>query len=339
MNLEQLGWNEKLQAAFAPFAQKGWQAGRIIRDNKITFGVLLADDSRHEVILSGKVYHEAATDADLPAVGDWVAVEIGGDVSRNIIRARLPRGTCFARKEPGKSSACQLIAANVDVVAVVTDPGVDFNPRRMERYLAVIERCQLRPLLVINKIDAFRQQAVDEAVDTLSQLLPREAIINSSAHSSEGVRELEAAFKAGETIALVGSSGVGKSSLLNRLLQRDWQWTAEVNAVTGKGVHTTTARELAPLPSGALLIDNPGIRELQLWTDAASLRASFADLDVLAMDCRFHDCRHGSDLGCAVRAAVEAGKIDPARYQNYLKLEEEIKKLQKQSRKRKLKLS
>jgi ribosome biogenesis GTPase len=339
MDLKQLGWNEKLEAAFAPLAKKGWQAGRIIRDNKITFGVLLADDSRHEVILSGKVYHDAETDADLPAVGDWVAVELGGDVSRNIIRARLPRGTCFARKQPGKSTACQLIAANVDVVAVVTDPGVDFNPRRMERYLAVIERCQLRPLLVINKTDAFSQQVVDEAVAALSQLLPEENIITSSAHSAEGVRTLEAAFHSGETIALVGSSGVGKSSLLNRLLQRDWQWTAEVNAVTGKGVHTTTARELAPLPSGALLIDNPGIRELQLWTDAASLRASFADLDALAMNCRFHDCRHRSDLGCAVRAAVEAGEIDPARYQNYLKLEDEIKKLQKQSRKRKLKLS
>jgi ribosome biogenesis GTPase len=334
-----LGWNERLEKAFIPYANKGWQAGRILRDNKITFGAILADGSRHEVILSGKVYHEAATDADLPAVGDWVALELGGEVSRNIIRARLPRGNCFARKQPGKSSACQLIAANVDVAAVVTDPGVDFNPRRMERYLAVIERCQLRPLLVINKIDAFSQQEIDEAFAALSKLLPKQHIITCSALSTHGVRSLETAFKSGETIALVGSSGVGKSSLLNRLLNRDWQWTADVNPVTGKGVHTTTARELVPLPSGALLIDNPGIRELQLWTDAASLRASFADLDALALQCRFHDCRHRSDLDCAIRAAVEMGEIDSARYQNYLKLDDEIKALQKHSRKRQLKLS
>ena len=338
LNLEALGWNETFAGYFAPFAAKGWVPGRLIRDNKITFGAILDGGERHEVIMGGRIYHEAESDAELPAVGDWVALEIGGDVSTNIIRARLPRQTCFSRKAPGKSTDEQVIATNVDAVAVVTDAGVDFNLRRLERYLTVIRKSAARPIIILNKADLFSPEENAAARAAVQALDPAITVLSSTAQTEEGVAEVRALLTPGFTITLVGSSGVGKSTLANQLLGRDWQWTEAVSDYTGKGVHTTTARELIPIPGGGILIDNPGIREIQMWTDERVLRESFADLDELATQCRHHNCRHGADEGCAVRAAVEAGQLDPARYLAYLKLEDEVAAIKQKQRKRKLQI-
>lgn len=337
LTLADLGWNAATEKAFQPYSGKRWLPGRLIRDNKITYGALLEGGEELEVVMSGKVYHEAECDADLPAVGDWVAIDPGGHDAEDwpVIRARLPRQTCFSRKAPGRSSEEQVIAANVDLVMVVTDPDTDFNPRRMERYFAIIARSGARPVVIVNKADLHPKAQCEAAAAAIRELNPEAEVLISSAVDRKGVRAIRQLLPRGVTATLVGSSGVGKSSLVNQLLGggEEWQLTGEVNDYSGKGRHTTTAREVMVLRGGGILIDNPGIREVQMWTDEKTLREQFADLEALAAECRFHDCRHGSDRGCAIRAAVESGALDSARYDGFLRLDDEIARL-KQRRKR-----
>jgi ribosome biogenesis GTPase len=286
--------------------------------------------------VSGRVWHEAACDADLPAVGDWVAVEPGNENRDHVIRACLPRRTCFARKMPGNSTQAQVIGANVDVVAVVTDAGPDFNLRRMERYFTLIGRSGAKAVVLVNKADLFPAQQNREAAAAIAALCAEADVHVTSALKRRGLQTLRQYLKQGVTMCVVGSSGVGKSTLVNQLYGDDWQWTGEVNETTGKGRHTTTSRELVPLDGGGLLIDNPGMREIQMWTDEATLRESFADLDALAAECRFADCSHRSDAGCAIRGAVENGGLDPARHASFLNLESEIAALRKRAEKRRM---
>jgi ribosome biogenesis GTPase len=336
MTLEDLGWNAEFAAEFKPFTKKGWVPARLIRDNKITYGALLEGGEELEVIMSGKVYHDAESDAELPAVGDWVALDVGGDDEDTVIRARLSRQTCFSRKLPGKSSEEQVMAANVSVVVVVTDAGSDFNPRRMERYFMLIERSKAKPVVLVNKSDLFPEELNQSAKEEIQELKAEADVYITSAAKNEGLEVLKKYLAPGVSITIVGSSGVGKSTLVNQLLGEEWQWTSEVNELTGKGRHTTTARELLVLDDGGILIDNPGIREVQMWTDETTLRESFADIDALAAQCQFHDCKHGTDKGCAIRAAVESGELPYERYESYLKLEDEIAQLKKRREKRKM---
>jgi len=338
MTLTDLGWNERFDAEFAPFAKKGWVPARLIRDNKITYGALTEGGYEYEVVMSGKVYHDASCDAELPAVGDWVALEIGTGDLDHVIRARLSRQTCFSRKAPGKSSEEQVIAANVSLVCVVTDAGTDFNLRRMERFFALIGRSGAKPIVLVNKSDLFPGTQNLEAAAAIRELCPEAIVLVTSAINGENVSAIRPYLKPGVSITFVGSSGVGKSSLINTLLGDDWQEEGEVNEVTGKGRHTTTARELIVLDEGGILIDNPGIREVQMWTDEHTLREKFLDIEDLAAQCRFHDCGHGKDTGCAVREAVESGVLATERYDGFLKLDEEIAKLKKRLKKRKMTL-
>ena len=336
MTLEELGWNSTLAQEFAPFSGKGWVPARLIRDNKITYGALTEGGEEYEVIMGGKVYHEAESDSELPAVGDWVALEIGSGDLDTVIRARLPRQTCFSRKAPGKSTEEQVIAANVDIVCVVTDAGTDFNLRRMERYFTLIGRSRAKPLVLVNKSDLYPDEQNEEAAAAIRAIAPEADVVVTSAVEGENVAVIEGYLEPGVSITFVGSSGVGKSSLINALLGEEWQEEGDVNEVTGKGRHTTTARELIVLPRGGILIDNPGIREVQMWTDEATLREKFLDIEELALQCRFRDCKHGSDAGCAIRAAVECGELAEERYEGFLKLDEEIADLKKRLKKRKM---
>jgi ribosome biogenesis GTPase / thiamine phosphate phosphatase len=335
MNISDLGWNDQFEAEFASCHRQGWQPARLIRDNKISYGAMLADGSQIEVALSGAVYHEAQTDAELPSVGDWVALEFGaeGDEYEALIRARLSRQTCLSRKAPGKGTEEQVIAANVNVVFVVTDAGQDFNPRRMERYFAIMQRSGARSVALLNKMDLFSEADNEATAAQLRALNPEIEVVLTSALKKSGVDTLRTYLQPGVTAAMVGSSGVGKSSIINQLLGRDFLWTGEVNGVTGKGMHTTTARELLLLPGGGMLIDNPGIREVQMWTDAKTLKESFSDFDQVARQCKFHDCQHRSDRGCAIHAAIEAGTLCRERFVNYLKLDFELEKLSQRRKK------
>jgi ribosome biogenesis GTPase len=336
MTLAELGWNEEHAEAFSPLECKGWIPARLIRDNKITYGALTGDGREFEVVMGGKVYHDAESDAELPAVGDWVALEIGTGDLDTVIRARLPRQTCFSRKKPGKSTEEQVLAANVDIVCVVTDAGTDFNLRRLERYFTLIGRSRAKAVVLVNKADLHSSEQNETAAAAIREIASDAEVIVTSAVDGQNVQDIERYLDPGVSITFVGSSGVGKSSLINALLGKEWQEEGEVNVVTGKGRHTTAARELIVLPQGGILIDNPGIREVQMWTDETILRERFQDIEELAEQCRFHDCRHGSDAGCAIRTAVEDGALSLERYEGFLKLDEEIANLKHRLKKRKM---
>ena len=334
MTLEDIGWNAGFAEEFVPYYQQGWKPARLIRDNKITYGALLENGDELEVTMSGKVYHDAASDAELPAVGDWVAVEIGGDNGETMIRARLARQSCLSRKMSGRSTEEQVIAANVSVVVVVTDAGSDLSLRRMERYFAIIGKSGAKAVVLVNKSDLYPEQQNREAAAAIRALNPDTDVHITSAEKGTSLKVLRRYLTPGVSMTLVGSSGVGKSSVMNHLVGEEFQWTDEVNEITGKGRHSTTARELIVLPGGGILIDNPGIREVHMWTDETTLRERFADIEELAAQCEFYDCQHGTDAGCAIRAAMSAGKIDVARFEGYRKLEEEIEKLRASRKKR-----
>lgn len=338
MTLQELGWNSELEAAFEPFRDRGWVPARLIRETTINYGAFLAGDKikEIEVVLCGRVWHAAENDAELPAVGDWVAVELGDENTDSVIRERLPRRSCFARKMPGNAAQAQVIGANVDIVAVVTDAGPDYNLRRMERYFALVERAGAKAVVLVNKADLFGAEHNEQAAREIAALWDKADVYVTSALKGEGLKVLQDYLKPGVTMCIVGSSGVGKSTLVNQLYGEQWQWTGDVNEATGKGRHTTTSRELVPLPCGGMLIDNPGMREIQMWTDEATLRESFTDIEAIAAECKFADCSHRKDAGCAIREAVEQGRLDDGRYQSFLNLEDEIAKLQKRAKKRQM---
>ncbi len=336
MTLRELGWNKDFDLAFEPYREKGWVPARLIRESPINFGAFLEDGEEIDVILCGRVWHAATCDADLPAVGDWVAIEPGNANQDHVIRATLSRKSCFSRKMPGNSSEAQVIGANVDIVAVVTDAGPDFNIRRMERYFMLIGRSGARALVLVNKADLFPPERNKAAAKEIAALWDGADVHVTSALNGDGLKVLKKYLRKGITMCIVGSSGVGKSTLVNQLYGEEWQWTSEVNEITGKGRHTTTSRELVPLPGGGMLIDNPGMREIQMWTDEVTLRDSFADVEALTAQCKFTDCSHRNDAGCAIRDAVTSGTLAAARYENFLNLEIEIAALRKRSKKRQM---
>ena len=336
MTLKDLGWNAEFEAAFAPHSTKGWVPARLIRESPINFGAILGDGEEIDVVLCGRVWHEAACDADLPAVGDWVAIEPGGENQDHVIRAVLPRKSCFSRKMPGNSSQAQVIGTNIDFVAVVTDAGPDYNIRRMERYFMLIGRSGAKAVVLVNKSDLFPAEQNQLAAAEIAALWDGASVHITSALKGEGLKILKKYLKKGVTMCIVGSSGVGKSTLVNQLYGEEWQWTGEVNETTGKGRHTTTSRELVPIPGGGMLIDNPGMREIQMWTDETTLRESFSDVDAITSNCKFADCGHRNDIGCAIREAVERGELDPARHAHFLNLEQEITALRNRAKKRQM---
>lgn len=268
--------------------------------------------------LAGRLRHGATNALDLPAVGDWVAMRPGGE---SVVEHLLPRSSVLVRNAAGRRTEPQLVAANVDLVAVVSSLDEDFNPRRLERYFEVVVASGASPLLILSKLDKCPDPSTQLAI--AETVMPGTPVVTLSALEGAGVEGLRPWLRPGSTLALVGSSGVGKSTLTNRLLGHEVQATGAVRETDGRGRHVTSHRELFPLPGGALLVDTPGMRELGAWVEEEGSPAGFDDLEALAASCRFRDCAHGSEPGCAVRAALESGELDPARLESERKLQRE----------------
>ncbi|MBM3332282.1 ribosome small subunit-dependent GTPase A [candidate division WOR-3 bacterium] len=321
LGLSDLGWSEFFRRQFAPHEADGLRPGRVISQEKLLY---LVHDGSAELWaeLSGRFRHEAGEHGGFPAVGDWVAVR-PHSAGEAIIHALVPRRTAISRKVPLGLTAEQVIAANVDTVFLVTGLDQEFNPRRIERYVAAMLASGATPVVVLNKTDICPNTAT-----ALAQLGPIQAMVSvlqASAAEGTGLEAIRAYARPGETLAFVGSSGVGKSTIINRLLGAERQQTGAVSQAVGKGQHVTTRRELIPLPGGGLLMDTPGLRELQLWGSESDVAGAFEDVEALARQCRFRDCRHDEEPGCAVRAALEAGTLDPKRLHNFEKMQRELR--------------
>jgi ribosome biogenesis GTPase / thiamine phosphate phosphatase len=319
MALSNLGWSAREAEAFERYAQEGLVPARVAVAYGATFRVYV-EGGEALADVAGRLRHEAATRRDLPAVGDWVAVrQRPGE--RATIQAILPRTSVFSRKVAGSETVEQIVAANVDIAFLLAGLDNDFNLRRVERYLAMTRASGASPVVVLNKSDLVEDlPAWIEQMRTIAAGAPIHAISSKFGH---GLDELAQYLRPGLTVAVVGSSGVGKSTLINRLLGAERQRTREVRASDQRGRHTTTHRELVVLPGGALLVDTPGMRELQLWSADEGLTETFEDIDTLATSCYFTDCQHRTEPRCAVKAAVEEGRIPADRLAGYHKLQDE----------------
>jgi len=313
---ERLGWNPFFAAHAASLGRPDLRFARIVEEQRGLYRLRGEVEATAEV--SGRFRHDAAGAADFPTVGDWVGVRRSGVDSRAIIECVLARRSVVSRAAAGRVVERQVIAANVDTIFVVTALPQDLNARRLERYLAMVWDAGALPVIVLNKSDLSGDP--EAARDALGARLPLVDIALVSALHDRGLDALDAWLRPGQTIALLGSSGVGKSTVVNRLLGRDAMKVAAISDADGRGRHTTTARQLVELPGGALLIDTPGMRELQPWGGAESVDAAFDDVIALAAGCRFGDCAHDREPGCAVTAAVESGRLDPDRLGHYRRL-------------------
>ena len=319
MTLEDLGWSADIAAAFEEHRSKGWQPARVSLEHTHIYRVLTSD-GEHLARVSGRLRHHAARRADFPAVGDWVAVGEGGGGVR--IHAVLPRRTAFSRRAAGDVTEEQVVAANVDIVFLVSGLDRDFNPRRIERYLLTAWESGASPVIVLNKADLV--DAAAPFVDDVRPIAAGVPIVPMSVRLPESVEQLRGFLGLGRTGALLGSSGVGKSSIVNALVGHERQRTREVRESDSRGRHTSTARELLLLPDHAgILIDTPGMRELQLWDAGDSMGSAFGDIEEMAGECRFRNCRHRGEPGCAVAAAVEEGRLSAIRLESFHKLQEE----------------
>jgi ribosome biogenesis GTPase len=321
-SLDALGWTGRLDEAFAPHRRAGLEPARVALEHTHIYRVLTVSGERLARV-SGRLRHAATSRIDYPAVGDWVGLNPTAHSDRWSIHAVLPRTSQFVRKAAGTRTEEQVVAANVDTVFLVAGLDGDFSPRRLERYLILASEAGARPVVILNKSDAAGDP--DAFLNEAARVAGGAPIHATSTKTGHGLEALAQYLTPGCTLAFLGSSGVGKSSLINRLVGRELLRTREVRESDSRGRHTTSERQLVTLPGGALVIDTPGMREIQLWDVQEGLTEVFEDIESLAAGCRFRDCGHRSEPGCAVRGAVEAGTLDAGRLGNYLKLQDEIR--------------
>ena len=325
--LASLGWDAFWAAAYRDAADRLLQAksdgcapARVVAEHRGRYRVARADGDT-SAVLAGRARHTASDREQLPAVGDWVGVKHGATDGTVLIRFVVPRRSAFIRKTAGIAIEAQVVASNVDVALIATALPGDLSTRRLERYLTLAWESGATPVVVLTKSDLGRD--LDASIAQAALAAPGADVVAVSALTGDGIDRLVAHLAPGRTAALLGSSGVGKSTLVNRLLGTERQRTAAMNAI-GKGRHTTTHRELIRLANGALLIDTPGMRELQLWSADDGLESAFADVDALAVACRFRDCAHAGEPGCAVREAVRLGTLSAARLEHWRELGREL---------------
>ena len=317
--LETYGWSDALQRDFAPHAAACLVPGRVILQQRGLYGLATASGELRGQI-SGKLAREAPP-GGYPAAGDWVAIN-PDDAGGATIHHVLTRRTAFVRKASGPGGGVQVVAANVDVAFLTASLNADLNPRRLERYLAAAWQSGAAPVVLLTKADLCPDIAIAVAeVEAFAAGAPVHAL---SSLTGEGLDAVLGYLTPGRTAVMVGSSGAGKSTLANALLGSDHMATQAIREADARGRHTTSHRELILLPGGGLLLDTPGMRELGLWDSDEGLAATFEDIESLAAQCRFSDCGHSNEPGCAVRAALEAGDLDEARWRSFRKLRREL---------------
>ncbi len=332
MNLIDLGWDDFFKAHFESIKIKDVKPARIAVQQKDRY-IVYCEKGELWAEISGKFRHKALSKADYPTVGDWVIVSIKPDSDGAVIYSLLPRKSKFSRKAvlaggpkygDGKTEE-QVLSANIDTALIVAGLDGEYNLRRLERYIAVAYDSGTSPVVLLNKSDLC-----DDVGSVVSEV--ESAVIGVPAHSvsaitNDGLDILKDYLKRGKTLSFLGSSGVGKSTIINSFLGYERQKTSEVRESDRRGRHTTTYRELIVLPEGGILIDTPGMREIEIWGDQDGLSRAFDDIEELASRCRFNDCTHGNEPGCAVKEALKTGELDDRRYQNYLKLQKELRRL------------
>jgi len=320
-NLIVFGWNSHFENLFAEHDRTKFHPGRVVLEHK---GIYQLQTGFGEIpaTVSGKLRYDSSDREDLPAVGDWVVAQIRPAENAATIHAVLPRQSKFARRAPYREYQ-QIVGANIDVLFLVTSLNNDFNLRRLERYLLVTWESGARPVILLSKSDLCDDVENKLAeVESIAVGVPIHAV---SVVDNVGLDELDQYLRPGQTVALMGSSGVGKSTLINWLVGHELQRVQEIRGSDDRGKHTTTNRQLVLLPQGGLVLDTPGMRELQLWNSGDGVGKTFEDIESLAEQCRFSDCKHGGEPGCAVMAALQDGALDEGRYQNYEKLRKELR--------------
>ncbi len=323
INLLDLGWNDQLQESFDSLESSNLVPARIARENRGEY-IAYCQFGEIRLKLPGSYLAYKNRDQQYPIIGDWVAVEPG------IIRTILPRRGVFQREEAGKRSKTQKIAAHIDYAFLITGLDDDFSAKRIERYLALAGGSSIDPVIILNKADLC--QSIQDRLKALSPIARDVPIHAISALEQKGLQELSPYFERGKTIALLGSSGTGKSTLINTLLGYEQLKTGAVRQADSKGRHTTTWREMVLMPQGSVILDTPGMREIQLMGNDEGVRSSFQDIEMLAKQCRFRNCTHSSEPGCAIIKAIEEGKLDPERFNSFLKLKRENKGKRKRSK-------
>ncbi len=321
MQLQNLGWDATYAATFDKLEMDHLVPARVVRQDRHRYQVLTETGS-FTAEPSGSFRQTAQTAADFPTVGDWVAVRTRLEEGTATLHAVLPRTSAFSRKVAGETTREQVVAANVDTVFLVSGLDHDFNLRRIERYVTLAWNSGAMPVILLNKADLCAN--LDNRILAVESVALGIDIIPLSAAEGTGLEALQPYLKPGHTVAFLGSSGVGKSTLVNRLLGTETIKTGAVREDDSRGRHTTSSRELHLLPGGALVIDTPGMRELQLWADEESVQGAFSDIEALATACKFRDCMHESEPDCAVQTALTDGTLDPGRFQSYQKLKREV---------------
>ena len=318
MELVNLGWPRSLDEYLElhPLLVD-WQVGRIITEHKERYLVRTTSEVV-EAVITGQLHYNAKSREDFPAVGDWVALSIHDQLG--IIHQVLPRHSLLKRQAAGHYGEAQVIAANIDFAFIVQAAGHDYNLNRLERYLTICYNAKIQPLIIFTKIDLLSAAELNTQVEQIKHRLKDVPIFPLSNFTKEGLEKLRQQIQAGKTYCFIGSSGVGKSSLINNLAGTELMSTAEVSTSTAKGKHQTTHRELILLNEGGLLIDNPGMREVGLTESAEGLEKTFDVITQLAEACKYQNCTHVLEAGCAVMEAIEAGQLEQAVYENYLKL-------------------
>lgn len=321
MTLEDLGYNIDLENFRKDQNLDSFEVGRVISEHKERY-VVKTSENEYNAEIIGNLRFSAHERSDFPAVGDWVATT-KYDEDKVLIHFVFPRKTIIERQSVGKQGEKQIIATNIDFAFIVQAVDRDFNINRIERYLTICNTSNVRPIIILNKIDLINEFELKELISQVQERIKQVPIIAISNETQKGIERLKEYLLKGKTYCLLGSSGIGKSTLLNNLSGRQLMKTNTISTSTKKGRHVTSHRELLVLENGGILIDNPGMREVGIADSTSGLERTFETIIELSKDCKFMDCTHTTEIDCAVLAAVNKGEIAPNSYENYLKMEKE----------------